>query len=81
MSERAFPLSWPRGRPRTPAHLRKRAAFNVKRWNGSWDETKSVSIADAWRARMQSAHPDKGGSAAQAARLNWARDEGRKANG
>jgi hypothetical protein len=203
MSEQAYPLSWPRGRPRTAADQRKRATFNVKEWNGRWDETKSVSIvrarerlrreldllgainevlstnvelrldgqprsdrrapedagvalyfrldgrdtalacdkwdrvadnivaiakhiealrgmdrwgvgtreqafagyqalpapeqwwdvlgvprdADtasidaAWRAKMQTAHPDKGGSTAAAARLNWARDEGRKANG
>ena len=204
MSEQAYPLSWPRGRPRTPAHLRKRASFAVREDSGrGWSSTKEVSIARArerlqreldllgaereilstnvelrldgqprsdrrvpddpgvavyfrldgrdtalacdrwdrvadnivaiakhiealrgmdrwgvgsreqafagyqalpapeqwwevlgvprtasreqvdaaWRERMQTAHPDKGGSTAAAARLNWARDEGRKANG
>lgn len=52
MSEQAYPLSWPVGRPRTPAHLRKRATFNVKEWNGRWDQTKEVSIARA-RDRLQ----------------------------
>lgn len=41
----AFPLYWPRGRPRTPEHARRRAAFNVKRHNGRWNETKDVSLA------------------------------------
>lgn len=38
-------------------------------------------IDQAWRAHMRHAHPDRGGSTAAAARLNWARDEGRKAIG
>lgn len=35
-------------------------------------------INRAWRERMRNAHPDQGGSDAAAARLNWARDEGRR---
>lgn len=203
MSEQAYPLSWPRGRPRTPPHLRKRATFSHKDWSGGWQKTREVTIAiarerlqreldllgaereilstnvelrldgqprsdrrvtedpgvalyfrldgrdtalacdrwdrvadnivaiakhiealrgmdrwgvgsreqafagyqalpapeqwwdvlglprtasrdeidAAWRAKMRAAHPDHGGTIAAAARLNWARDEGRKANG
>lgn len=42
----------------------------------------SASIAEidaAWRAKIHAAHPDRGGSNDAAARLNQARDEGRKA--
>jgi len=39
-----------------------------------------ADIDAAWRAKMQDGHPDKGGTNDQAARLNWARDEGRRAN-
>lgn len=52
MTEQAYPLSWPRGRPRTSGSERRRAAFNVKRWNGRYEQTQSVSIADA-RERLQ----------------------------
>lgn len=38
-------------------------------------------IDAAWRKKIHAAHPDRGGSDAQAARLNRARDEGRAANG
>lgn len=40
-----------------------------------------ATIDAAWRSAMQSAHPDRGGTDAAAARLNLARDEGRRANG
>lgn len=38
-------------------------------------------IEAAWRKQIFAAHPDRGGSEAQAARLNRARDQGRAANG
>lgn len=38
-------------------------------------------IDAAWRAKMRDAHPDRGGTDAAAARLNKARDDGRRANG
>lgn len=40
-----------------------------------------AEIDAAWRRKIASAHPDQGGSTAAAARINLARDEGRKANG
>lgn len=40
-----------------------------------------AEIDAAWRTHMRHAHPDHGGTDQAAARLNWARDEGRKANG
>jgi DnaJ-domain-containing protein 1 len=39
----------------------------------------AAAIDAAWRAKMRVAHPDRGGSDAAAARLNWARDEGKRA--
>ena len=39
-----------------------------------------AAIDAAWRAKMQFAHPDRGGTDAAAARLNQARDDGRRAN-
>lgn len=36
-------------------------------------------IETAWRSKIANCHPDRGGSEAQAARINWARDEGRRA--
>lgn len=47
MSASAFPLQWPAGRPRKPAALRARARFNKKEYNGRWNETKSLTVADA----------------------------------
>lgn len=35
-------------------------------------------IDDAWKAKIKDAHPDRGGSEQEAARLNWARAEGKK---
>ena len=60
MSERtAFPLSWPDGWKRTPAAIRKHAAFNRKETEHStnsqtgqrtsWTRTKDLSVADAVR--------------------------------
>lgn len=40
-----------------------------------------TEIDAAWRAKMRDAHPDRGGSDEAAARLNWARDEGRRSDG
>lgn len=40
-----------------------------------------ADIETAWRSKIRGAHPDAGGSQAAAARLNQARDEGKKANG
>jgi hypothetical protein len=40
-----------------------------------------AEIDAAWREKMHSAHPDRGGSTDAAARLNGARDQGRRANG
>jgi len=40
-----------------------------------------AAIDAAWREMMRAAHPDHGGSNAAAARLNRARDEGKRANG
>ena len=37
-----------------------------------------AEIDAAWREKMRSAHPDQGGTAAQAARLNRAREEGKR---
>ncbi len=55
-----------------------------EQWHNVLGVRSDASRADvdtAWRNRMRDAHPDKGGSDHQAARLNWARDEGRKAAG
>jgi DnaJ-domain-containing protein 1 len=41
----------------------------------------SAEIDAAWREKMRSAHPDAGGSDAAAARLNQAREEGKKSHG
>lgn len=41
----------------------------------------SAAIDAAWRARMRDAHPDRGGTDAAAARLNAARDQGKRTNG
>lgn len=41
----------------------------------------SAEIDAAWRGKMRAAHPDAGGSDAAAARLNHARDQGKKAHG
>jgi len=38
-------------------------------------------IEAAWKQKIAECHPDRGGSHAQAARINWARDEGRRARG
>jgi len=38
-------------------------------------------IETAWKMMARNAHPDAGGSDAQMARINWARDEGRRARG
>lgn len=40
-----------------------------------------AEIDAAWRRQIASTHPDQGGSTTAAARINLARDEGRKANG
>lgn len=40
-----------------------------------------AEIDAAWRAKMRTAHPDHGGTNQLAARLNRARDEGKRANG
>ena len=37
-----------------------------------------AEIDTAWKAKIKDAHPDRGGSEQQAARLNWARSEGKK---
>src|SRR5690606_15093371 len=47
MSEpiRAFPLHWPAGWRRTPAHQRTRAKFNAKeRRSYSWDPNRSYTV-------------------------------------
>jgi hypothetical protein len=40
-----------------------------------------LEIEAAWREKMRAAHPDAGGTDVAAARLNQAREEGKKANG
>lgn len=40
-----------------------------------------AEIDAAWRDHMRARHPDRGGTTAAAARLNNARDEGKRANG
>jgi len=45
MSVSAYPLQWPTGRPRKTS--RKRATFGKKAHNGRWQETKSLTVADA----------------------------------
>lgn len=37
----------------------------------------AAEIDDAWRSKMRTAHPDQGGTDAEAARLNQARDDAR----
>lgn len=44
-------------------------------------DASAAAIDAAWREKMRAAHPDRGGTTAAAASLNWARDEGRRANG
>ena len=48
----AFPLAWPRHRPRTPSSRRQTSKFNTKRDNGRYTETKDLTVADA-RERVQ----------------------------
>lgn len=48
----AYPLSWPAGRPRTPAASRRRASFSSKQHNGRYAVTKDLTVAQA-RERMQ----------------------------
>lgn len=59
----AYPLQWPAGWRRTPAHIRSRAKFNAKerryRTHGdgstySWTESKDLSIADGTNRVLQS---------------------------
>lgn len=48
MSElKAFPLTWPPGWQRMPAHLRKRAAFGIKRAGDYGPRLVELSVADA----------------------------------
>lgn len=47
MSVSAFPLQWPVGRPRTSPGSRQYGRFNKKQHNGRWNETKSLTVADA----------------------------------
>lgn len=47
MSVSAYPLQWPEHRPRTPASQRQHGRFSKKVHNGRWDETKSLTVADA----------------------------------
>jgi hypothetical protein len=47
MSVSAYPLQWPGGRPRKPQGLRKRSTFGKKVYNGRWDETKRLTVAEA----------------------------------
>lgn len=46
MTER-YPLAWPSTRPRKPAGHRIHGRFNRKVHNGRYQETKSLSVADA----------------------------------
>lgn len=48
---------------------------------GTAADATSAEIDRAWRAKMATAHPDRGGSHDEATRLNQARDEGKRANG
>lgn len=52
MTPAAFPLSWPLGRPRTPAASRRRAAFNKRIDNGRYPETRPLTVAEAFQ-RLQ----------------------------
>lgn len=47
MSVSAFPLSWPPQRPRRAATARKFGHFSVKKWNGHYNATATISIAEA----------------------------------
>jgi hypothetical protein len=47
VSVSAYPLQWPTGRPRTSPSARQYGRFNKKQHNGRWNETKSLSVADA----------------------------------
>lgn len=47
MSVSAYPLQWPASRPRKSAAARRDGRFNIKRNNGRWLETKSISVAEA----------------------------------
>jgi hypothetical protein len=47
MSVSAYPLQWPVGRPRTEPGKRQYGRFNKKMHNGRWNETRSLSVADA----------------------------------
>lgn len=52
MSVSAFPLQWPDGRLRKPANRRKRAQFSRKVWNGHYNASRELTVADAL-ARLQ----------------------------
>lgn len=52
VSVSAFPLQWPAGRLRKAASQRKRATFGKKQHNGSWNQIRDLTVADALR-RLQ----------------------------
>jgi len=43
----AFPLLWPAGKPRRPASARKAPRFNIKEHNGSYLESKEMTVTEA----------------------------------
>lgn len=45
---------------------------------GCSPQATSAEIRKAWKARISESHPDRGGSEAEASRVNWAREEGMK---
>jgi len=47
MSVSAYPLQWPTGRIRNAPAARRDGRFSVKRNNGRWIETKTLTVAEA----------------------------------
>lgn len=60
---------------RVPLSFGPMTEAQARRILGVGDDATEAEVQAAYRARMRSAHPDQGGSADEAARLNAARDK------
>jgi len=70
---RAYPLHWPEGWPRTPQGRRTRSRFKT---------TLGVACDDRYRSKILESHPDKPGGSVEATReLNLAIEAARRALG
>lgn len=60
---------------RVPLSFGPMTEAQARRILGVGEDASEAEVQAAYRARMRSAHPDQGGSADEAARLNAARDK------